>query len=378
MANPIQRPNRNISDSLPTLPSDLIPEVLSRLPVKHLLQFRCVCKLWNSLIFDNKFTRKHLKSTTRTFLQCVSYHTPSSHYILKSFSIQSIFADMATNITQHEFSSKDVFKHKIHDIVGSCDGILCLANYYKPLIVLCNPSIRKFKELSPFDNPRVDSQLNMTCGFGYDHVSHNYKVIVVYNFTAKGIPEYTTNVKVHTLGTNSWKNTRMFPSDTVFTEPSGKYVSGTINWLVFLKGRHSDPPFIVSFDLEKESYQKVFLPDLGEIDVFDLTLGVLRDCLCLIHDDDVWFMREYGIKESWIKLFDLSYLQDSTKPSTLTKVLYLFEDDNVLLEFIYFEKKKLILYNSKNGSFKKGSFKNAAMFQHTLEVCVESLISPCF
>ncbi|XP_058784568.1 F-box/kelch-repeat protein At3g23880-like [Vicia villosa] len=239
---------------------------------------------------------------------------------------------MATNITQHEFSSKDVFRHKIHDIVGSCDGILCLANYYKPLIVLCNPSIRKFKELSPFDNPRVDSQLNMTCGFGYDHVSHNYKVVVVYNFTVKGQ----------------------------------------------LKGRNSDPPFIVSFDLDKESYQKVFLPDLGEIDVFDLTLGVLRDCLCLIHDDDVWFMREYGIKESWIKLFDLSYLQDSTKPSTLTKVLYLFEDDNVLLEFIYFEKKKLILYNSKNGSFKKGSFKNAAMFQNTLEVCVESLISPCF
>ncbi|CAL5201209.1 unnamed protein product [Lathyrus oleraceus] len=370
----IQRRNPNISSSLPTLSFDLISEILSKLPVKHLLQFRCVCKYWNSLISDHKFARKHLNgSITRSSLQCVSYHTPSSNFILKSYPIQSIFADITTNFIRPEFSSNFIFRHNIHYIVGSCDGILCLANYYKPLVVLCNPSIRKFQELSPFDNPRVDSQPNMTCGFGYDHVSRNYKVVVVYYFYKKGIPEDTSKVKVHTLGTDSWKSIKMFPSDAVFSEKSGKYVNGTINWLAFLKRRPSDPPFIVSFDLNKESYQKVLLPDPGGIDVFNLTSCVFRDWLCIISDHDVWVMKEYGIKESWIKLFNFSCLRDPIKTSILTNVIYIFEHDLVLLEFSCHEKNKLFLYNSKNGTFK-----SVAMFRSTLEVCVESLISPCF
>ncbi|PNX86930.1 F-box protein, partial [Trifolium pratense] len=36
--------------SLPTLPFDLVTEILSWVPVKFLLQFCCVCKSWNYLI----------------------------------------------------------------------------------------------------------------------------------------------------------------------------------------------------------------------------------------------------------------------------------------------------------------------------------------
>jgi hypothetical protein len=42
------------------------------------------------------------------------------------------------------------------------------------------------------------------------------------------------------------------------------------------------PRFIVSFDLAKESFQKISPPSIGGVDVCDLmpSLGVLRDCLC--------------------------------------------------------------------------------------------------
>ncbi|AES68630.2 F-box-like protein [Medicago truncatula] len=46
------------SPPLPTLPFDLIQEILRRLPVKLLFQLRCVCKPWNSLISDHKFIMK--------------------------------------------------------------------------------------------------------------------------------------------------------------------------------------------------------------------------------------------------------------------------------------------------------------------------------
>ncbi|MCI15098.1 F-box/kelch-repeat protein, partial [Trifolium medium] len=47
---------------LPTLTFDLIEEILCRLPVKLLLQFRCLGKYWKSLISDPKFAKKHLQS----------------------------------------------------------------------------------------------------------------------------------------------------------------------------------------------------------------------------------------------------------------------------------------------------------------------------
>ncbi|MCI54852.1 F-box/kelch-repeat protein, partial [Trifolium medium] len=47
--------------ALPTLPFDLVSEILCRLPVKLLLQLRCLCKSLNSLISDPKFAKKHLR-----------------------------------------------------------------------------------------------------------------------------------------------------------------------------------------------------------------------------------------------------------------------------------------------------------------------------
>ncbi|MCI34852.1 F-box/kelch-repeat protein, partial [Trifolium medium] len=53
------------SPPLPTLPFELIVEILSKLPVKSLMQFQCVCKSWKSLISDPNFAKKHLRMSTK-------------------------------------------------------------------------------------------------------------------------------------------------------------------------------------------------------------------------------------------------------------------------------------------------------------------------
>ncbi|KAL5769476.1 hypothetical protein ACOSP7_013630 [Xanthoceras sorbifolium] len=43
------------------LPEDMIIEILSILPVKSLIRFRCVSKSWYALVKSSSFISKHLK-----------------------------------------------------------------------------------------------------------------------------------------------------------------------------------------------------------------------------------------------------------------------------------------------------------------------------
>lgn len=185
---------------------------------------------------------------------------------------------------------------------------------------------------------------------------------------------YKTQVKIYTLSTNTWRRIQDFPSGVPFDE-SAKFVSGTLNWLASTTS--SSSWVIVSLDLGKESYQELLQPDYGEVVVVTLTLGVLRDCLCILaHSDtfsDVWVMKEHGNKESWTKMFSVRYMGDDVGLYTYTKALYISEDDQVLLEF---HSSELVVYKSRDGTFKIPQIHNINGWM-VPEVYVESLISPC-
>lgn len=283
--------NRNLSYALPTLPFDLISEILSRLSVKLLLQFRCVCKLWNSLISDHKFARKHFKLSTTHNLHVTSCDYSLDRFVLKSYSLQTLFIDTTTNFTQLECPFKCIHQHNnVYYIVGSCHGILCLSDYLGRSVKLWNPSIRKFKELPLFENSHHELDVELRYGFGYDYVSHNYKVVALYN----SFHIDNTKAKIHTLGTDSWRSIQMLPYLVYFSDDdqlgSGRYVSDTINWLAYTSLKI--PPFIISFDMDKESCQKILLPKHVETNVIVPQLYVLKDCLCIITYNDLWIMKD--------------------------------------------------------------------------------------
>ncbi|XP_059664089.1 F-box/kelch-repeat protein At3g06240-like [Cornus florida] len=69
MAAEIKRRNQEPCEAMPRAPyltQHLIVEILSKLPVKALLRFKCVSKRWRSLISDPHFIKAHLNQSLTT------------------------------------------------------------------------------------------------------------------------------------------------------------------------------------------------------------------------------------------------------------------------------------------------------------------------
>nr|GEV39091.1 hypothetical protein [Tanacetum cinerariifolium] len=114
-----------------------------------------------------------------------------------------------------------------------------------------------------------------------------------------------TDIRVHiySVKTGNWKRL----GDC---SHAGVYSNGALHWLAFESLRSSLPKGIVSLDLEKETYGKVFqLPKYEEGGKNDLTLGVLGEWFCVLCDHgshaDVWAMKDYGVQDSWTKLVSI-------------------------------------------------------------------------
>ncbi|KAL3721378.1 hypothetical protein ACJRO7_033809 [Eucalyptus globulus] len=64
----------------PNLPQDVVDEILKRLPVASLLQFKCVCWSWRSAIDDPRFVTLHLNYSalhaSNWHVACLALHDP--------------------------------------------------------------------------------------------------------------------------------------------------------------------------------------------------------------------------------------------------------------------------------------------------------------
>ncbi|CAK8574257.1 unnamed protein product [Lathyrus sativus] len=353
------------------LPFDLVADILCRLPAKHLIRLRCVCKSWNSLISaDSIFAKKHLRLSTSSHDHHHLIITPnhSSHEFLVLHSpISSTFSSTCTTSVKHfSYSIGEILiKGAYPNSASTCDGMVCLMIDGSSAL-LCNPSIRKLKILPPLNLPK---QLFASYTLVYDRFTNNYKIIS-FNSTGR---KYEINV--HTVGTDYWRRIQDFPNPLLAPPVPGIFVSDSVNWLVYVCGDAAR--FIVSLDLEKESCEKLSLPINMVFDV--QVLGTLRGCLSLIDTrdkfSDIWIMKEYGNESSWTKLL--------TVPSMVgcnfyayTRALDISNDDQVLMEFLKDGKFKLVVYDFINNIFKTSKFQYSREYATTLQVYVESLISP--
>ncbi|KAL5077919.1 hypothetical protein RYX36_016903 [Vicia faba] len=354
---------------LPTLPFDLIADIFSRLPVKLLLQLRCFCKSFNSLISDPKFVKKHLQFSIKRPHLVVNSTNNLDELLLFDSPMSSIFSISTAMQTHLSYPITPInVGYGIPMGFSSCDGMLCFAIHANS-VVLWNPSIRKFKLLPRLQSP---SQINpiFIYSFGYVRFIDNYKIVSI-SFSIKD----HIDVSVNTIGTDFWRRIHGFPYCNTI-RGSGVFVRDSVNWLAY-DASSSSLHAIVSLDLEKGSYQKLSIPDLKRE---NCTLGVVTDCLYIFECNDmffdVWVMKEYGNKESWTKIYNIPYMKDHVFYS-YAKALYISEDDQLLINYYDFTSKKLklLIYDSKNRIWKIPDIHSVKCISNS-EVYIESLISP--
>nr|XP_033512127.1 F-box protein CPR1-like isoform X2 [Nicotiana tomentosiformis] len=290
------------SESLPVLPSEILYEILLRLPVKTLLKMRCVSKSWFSLISCPQFIKTHLKfSTQNQDFRCLFYGSRENSLTLNTCSLDEI-------IYQEESPPIPIavqLDFPCNGVLGVCEGLFCIFNQFW-YIFIWNPSIRKSKKL-PFSGLDPRCGQSSSYGFGYVECQDDYKVVDVKgNSHGDG---FLNVFKIYSLRYNSWKRIQDYPDITFWIYP-GKFVNGRLHWIVGHVSDESDmndSRFILSLNLVDDTYKNVALPDLVDAS-FDWDIGSLGGNLCVSYtcdlvQMDVWVMKVYGLVESWTKVY---------------------------------------------------------------------------
>ncbi|XP_039033093.1 putative F-box protein At3g16210 [Hibiscus syriacus] len=205
----------------------LVLEILSKLPVKSLTRFRCVCKPWSSSFETPHFITKHhqnnLKNNNLNLLlkHCHGDTSDDIHY----------FSQLLTEKDQNFIVKHNIhlpfFDNFVHAplVLGLCNGILCLVErVVGHNVALWNPSTREFKIHPQSTVQRPPGLLEFSSfdcfGFGYDSQTDDFKVVrfVTYYFEEnldEGLMvDWNNQVELYSLKSDSWKEIS-FPENNI-------------------------------------------------------------------------------------------------------------------------------------------------------------------
>ncbi|XWS31047.1 hypothetical protein CRYUN_Cryun23aG0043400 [Craigia yunnanensis] len=292
-----------------------------------------------------------------------------------SFTLQLYFTDLR-NYSEGKLISKKLAANSsmLMSLVDSCNGLLCMRDSRD--IFICNPFTRLSIELPKLINyPAKVGHLE----FGFHPITKEYKVIhTVYGKQlGKRDSPYVnastlvqSEVHILTVGSSVWRNLGMISYRFIW-QASKVMVNGRLHWLS-RSNKYTWARLLISFDLATEQFQEVPKPNCCDLDRCFQHLMVLRGCLSAgaYHNNkqlEVWVMKEYGMKESWVKELTIgTYLPQTPQqegprrlnsrfsfPNSFVRVLCTLKSGEILLEY---KSRALILYDPHQGTFKELTF----------------------
>nr|POE64520.1 f-box/kelch-repeat protein [Quercus suber] len=208
--------------------------------------------------------------------------------------------------------------------------------------------------------PRPNWYCNVRVGFGFDPISNDFKVVrvgerfAVFNIFENGLSKNSfrkeIEAEVYRVSSGSWRRIDLGPiifglqwGSTTYLDGfqwgSTTYMNGVFFW--WTKQKVDDN--IIAFDFSDENFKTTPLPEIGTADTCSSRLTVLNSFVAILvipfdrkvkgscfeigpHFVDIWVLLEFGVKESWNKLFTI------TTPSTWRRPLGFWKNGELFIE----------------------------------------------
>lgn len=304
------------------LPENVIVEILSRLPVKDLLQFKSVSKLWYAIISSPGFVSKHLKNYYNnggSDNDCLLVQYYVSHAELQLF-------ELLVDETPRCLADEVLYEMPMYgsQVCGPCDGIYYLYNYDGAERALWNPALNELKVLpSIITKPNLPSNLtyakNEVYGFGYDQATEDYKVVVIKGYWNESYEDesevtHPLSVLVYSFNTDSW---------SYWGDLAQKYdlkdnkcyivVNGCFYWLGSCEHLENSE-LIISFDMGTDAIEEIQIPNYAQ--PASISLGIYDDSLAFlaVHENDKRFEIWTWSEGLWTKKFTMGPFSDVERP----------------------------------------------------------------
>ncbi|XP_009799844.1 putative F-box protein At1g32420 isoform X1 [Nicotiana sylvestris] len=340
-------------------PREIISNILSRLPVKTLLRFRCVCKPWQKLISKPNFIATHFRhSSSLPSVPCTSpifIHT--RHF--KSFDhVLSLFDPHPESSPVVELDSP--FPSYFQDmlVVGCCNGIVCLSQPpWGEMITLWNPAMRQYRTIKlSKTKPLMGIHSCVSVGLAYDSQENDFLILSLLCFR----PAETRapdEVEMCSTKSFSWKKLKNEVGFRVLGLICNVIIKGVPYWRAIVEDAHGSREVLVYFDVSKKVFDKLPTPGIrvgtkGYLVNLEDSLGMLIWEKTDKYNVNVWVMDD---EDGWSKKCNvgITFGFDRTL-GCLRNGDIVVEDENGVLLFdpvTSSVKAKFSIENAKKGSY---------------------------
>ncbi|XP_050374664.1 F-box/kelch-repeat protein At3g23880-like [Argentina anserina] len=345
--------------NIPELPLAIVMDILSRLSFKTLCSCRCVCKDWLHIISDPEFAHLHRPTLPLSIL--IKTQPPNRKLSrLDLFHVEKS-AGSRIKVDRLRFDPQKSIPCSLSEVIliNSCDGLVCLTKgtLWKSRdgsLYVCNPIWGRYISIpSPDKNRTYDNDFT---AIGFSAKTKEYKVVQ----TSTRNDCHETEVLIYTIGTGAWRSLGKSPKGSVAQLPFNSFLHGALHYVL---GEHPCSQVIQCFDFEREEFRPLLAPAyLKKVNRFRgcyWKVGVLEGCMFLFVFDDnagttseMWIMKDYGVQESWTKIFVLeNSLFSRASPSYYEPILFLNDMEILMTEESYC----VVCYNQETKCFKKTS-----------------------
>nr|XP_023877988.1 F-box protein CPR1-like [Quercus suber] len=256
------------------IPYDIVLNIMGKLPVKSVMRLRCVSKSLYSSITSLDFISTHLNNinnsnNNKNGDNAYVIHMPSlprtnhDNVLVCTVALDRTFDRISEIEIPFNFPTACIQ----FQLVGSCNGLLCLANLsistttFANALYLWNPSIRKFKKLPPTCLGKLNK---VTLGFAYCSDNNDYKVV---RTSLSSSHLSTSEIELYTLSSDSWRRVEISSTTDVmlcrnFLSPI-PLINGALHWVASIKDENCMAETnIMAFDVSSEKFiRKLALPD---------------------------------------------------------------------------------------------------------------------